>query len=153
MEIILMQDVDKLGKKGEVANVSDGHARNYLLPRKMAEMATPGRVAQVRKIMEQKEAHARREAEQAEETRDLLAKTVLTIPAPVGSADRLFGSVTTQDIATAIYAARKIRIDKRNVELEEPIKMVGTYMVKVEVHNSVEPAEVKVIVVPEEHKA
>jgi len=153
MEIILMQDVDKVGKKGEVANVSDGYARNYLLPRKMAEMATPGRVAQVRKIMEQKEAHARREAEQAEETRDLLAKTVLTIPAPVGSADRLFGSVTTQDIATAIYAARKIRVDKRNVELEEPIKMVGTYMVKVEVHNSVEPAEVKVIVVPEEHKA
>ena len=153
MEIILLQDVDKVGKKGEVANVSEGYARNYLLPRKMAEMATAGRVAQVRKIMEQKEAHARREAEQAEETRDLLAKTVLTIPAPVGSGDRLFGSITTQDIATAIYAARKIRVDKRNVELEEPIKMVGTYMVKVEVHNSVEPAEVKVIVVPEEHKA
>ena len=153
MEIILLQDVDKVGKKGEVANVSEGYARNYLLPRKMAEMATAGRVAQVRKIMEQKEAHARREAEQADETRDLLAKTVLTIPAPVGSGDRLFGSITTQDIATAIFAARKIRVDKRNVELEEPIKMVGTYMVKVEVHNSVEPAEVKVIVVPEEHKA
>jgi large subunit ribosomal protein L9 len=153
MEIILLQDVDKLGKKGEVANVSEGYARNYLFPRKMAEMATAGRVAQVRKIMEQKEAHARREAEQADETRDLLAKTVLTIPAPVGSGDRLFGSITTQDIATAIFAARKIRVDKRNVELEEPIKMVGTYMVKVEVHNSVEPAEVKVIVVPEEHKA
>jgi large subunit ribosomal protein L9 len=153
MEIILLQDVDKVGKKGEVANVSEGYARNYLFPRKMAEMATAGRVAQVRKIMEQKEAHARREAEQADETRDLLAKTVLTIPAPVGSGDRLFGSITTQDIATAIFAARKIRVDKRNVELEEPIKMVGTYMVKVEVHNSVEPAEVKVIVVPEEHKA
>jgi len=153
MEIILLQDVDKVGKKGEVANVSEGYARNYLFPRKMAEMATPGRVAQVRKIIEQKEAHARREAEQADETRDLLAKTVLTIPAPVGSGDRLFGSITTQDIATAIFAARKIRVDKRNVELEEPIKMVGTYMVKVEVHNSVEPAEVKVIVVPEEHKA
>jgi len=153
MEIILLQDVDKVGKKGEVANVSEGYARNYLLPRKMAEMATAGRVAQVRKIMEQKEAHARREAERADETRDLLAKTVLTIPAPVGSGDRLFGSISTQDIATAIFAARKIRVDKRNVELEEPIKMVGTYMVKVEVHNSVEPAEVKVIVVPEEHKA
>jgi large subunit ribosomal protein L9 len=153
MEIILLQDVDKVGKKGEVANVSEGYARNYLFPRKMAEVATAGRVAQVRKIMEQKEAHARREAEQADETRDLLAKTVLTIPAPVGSGDRLFGSITTQDIATAIFAARKIRVDKRNVELEEPIKMVGTYMVKVEVHNSVEPAEVKVIVVPEEHKA
>lgn len=153
MEIILLQDVDKVGKKGEVANVSDGFARNYLFPRKIAEMATPGRIAQVRKIMEQKEAHARREAERAEETRDLLAKTVLTIPAPVGSGDRLFGSITTQDIATALFAARKIRVDKRNVELEEPIKLVGTYMVKVAVHNSVEPAEVKVIVVPEEHKA
>jgi large subunit ribosomal protein L9 len=153
MEIILLQDVDKVGKKGEVANVSEGYARNYLFPRKMAEMATPGRIAQVRKIMEQKAAHVRREAEQAEETRDLLAKTVLTIPAPVGSGDRLFGSVTSQDIATAIFAARKIRVDKRNVDLEEPIKTVGTYMVKVAVHNSVEPAEVKVIVVPEEHKA
>jgi large subunit ribosomal protein L9 len=153
MEIILLQDVDKVGKKGEVANVSDGYARNYLFPRKIAEMATPGRIAQVRKIMEQKEAHARREADQAEETRDLLAKTVLTIPAPVGSGDRLFGSITTQDIATALFAARKIRVDKRNVELEEPIKLVGTYMVKVAVHNSVEPAEVKVIVAPEEHKS
>jgi large subunit ribosomal protein L9 len=152
MEIILLQDVDKVGKKGEVANVSDGYARNFLFPRKFAEMATPGRIAQVRKIMEQKADHARRESEQAEETRDLLAKTVLTIPAPVGSGDRLFGSVTNQDIASAIYAARKIRVDKRNVDLEEPIKMVGTYIVKVDVHNSVEPAEVKVIVVPEEHK-
>jgi len=153
MEIILLQDVDKVGKKGEVTTVSEGYARNFLLPRKMAEMATPGRIIQVRKIMDQKAEHVRREAERAEETRDMLAKTVLTIPAPVGSGDRLFGSITTQDIATAIYAARKIRVDKRNVDLDEPIKTVGTYMVKVDVHNSVEPAEIKVIVVPEEHKA
>jgi large subunit ribosomal protein L9 len=152
MEIILLQDVDKLGKKGELANVSDGYARNYLFPRKLAEMATPARVAVVRQIMEEKAAHARREAEKADETRDLLSKTVLTIPAPVGSGDRLFGSVTNQDIANAIYAARKIRVDKRNVDLEEPIKLVGTYIVKVDVHSSVEPAEVKVMVVPEEHK-
>lgn len=153
MEIILLQDVEKLGKKGELAHVSDGYARNYLFPRKLAEMATPGRVAVVRQIMEEKAAHARREAEKADETRDLLSKTVLTIPAPVGSGERLFGSVTNQDIAEAIYAARKIRVDKRNVALEEPIKTVGTYMVKVDVHSSVEPAEVKVMVVPEEHKA
>ena len=152
MEIILLQDVDKVGKKGELANVSEGYARNFLFPRKMAEMATPGRIIQIRKIMEQKADHVRREAERAEETRDMLSKTVLTIPAPVGSGDRLFGSITTQDIATAIFAARKIRVDKRNVDLEEPIKSVGTYMVKVDVHNSVEPAEIKVIVVPEEHK-
>jgi len=153
MEIILLQDVDKVGHKGEVANVSEGFARNYLLPRKLAEMATPGRIAQVRKIMEEKAAHVRREAERADETRDLLSKTVLTINAPVGSGERLFGSVTNQDIADAIFAARKIRLDKRAVDLEDPIKLVGTYMVKVHVHASVEPAEVKVIVAPEEHKA
>ena len=152
MEIILLQDVDKLGNKGEVANVSEGYARNFLFPRKLAEKATSGRIAQVRKVMEEKVAHARREAERADETRDLLSKTVLTIPAAVGSGDRLFGSVTNHDIADAIYAARKIRIDKRDVDLEDPIKTVGTYMVKVQVHSSVEPAEVKVIVAPEEHK-
>lgn len=153
MEIILLQDVDKLGKKGEIANVSEGYARNFLLPRRLAEMATPGRIAIVRQIMAEKEAHARREAERADEIRDLLSKTILTIPAPAGSADRLFGSVTNQDIADAIYSARRIRVDKRNVDLEDPIKMVGTYMVRVHVHPSVEPAEVKVIVVPEGHKA
>lgn len=152
MEVILLQDVDKLGAKGELANVSEGYARNYLFPRKLAEKATPGRVAAVRKSMEEKAAAARREAERADETRDLLSKTVLTVPAAVGTGERLFGSVTNQDIADAIWTARKIRIDKRNIDLEDPIKLVGTYMVKVHVHSSVEPAEVKVIVVPEEHK-
>lgn len=153
MQIILLQDVEKVGKKGEVAEVAEGYARNYLLPRRLAEVATPGRIAQVRKIMEEKAAAARREAERANETRELLSKTVLTIPASVGSGDRLFGSVTNQDIAAAIYAARKIRVDKRAVDLEEPIKMVGTYLVKVAVHPTVEPAEVKVIVVPEDRKS
>jgi large subunit ribosomal protein L9 len=153
MEIILLQDVDKIGKKGQVANVSDGYARNFLFPRKLAEIATPGKVAAVRRILEEKAAQERRVAEQAEETRELLSKTVITIPAPVGSGERLFGSVTNQDIATAIYAARKIRVDKRGVDLEEPIKTVGTYIVKVEVHPSVEPADVKIMVVPEDSKA
>lgn len=152
MEIILLQDVDTLGKKGEVASVSDGYARNFLFPRKLAERATAARIAQVRKIMDEKISHERREAERADETRDLLAKTVLTIPAAVGTADKLFGSVTNQDIVDAIWAARKIRVDKRNVDLEDPIKMAGTYMVKVTVHQSVEPAEVKVMVVPEGSK-
>jgi large subunit ribosomal protein L9 len=152
MEIILLQDVEKLGKKGEVANVAEGYARNFLLPRKLAEMATPARIAQVRKTMEERAAQARREAERADETREMLSKTVLTITAPAGTGERLFGSVTNQDVADAIYAARKIRIDKRDVDLEEPIKALGTYMVKVDVHSSVEPAEIKVIVAPEEHK-
>jgi len=152
MEVILLQDVEKVGGKGEVANVAEGYARNYLFPRKLAEMATPGKIAQVRKIMEQKAEHARRELERAEEIRDTLAKTVLTIPAPVGGGEKLFGSITNADIASAIYDARKIRVDKRNVDLEDPIKTVGTFMIKVDINGSPEPAEVKVIVVPEEHK-
>jgi large subunit ribosomal protein L9 len=152
MEIILLQDVDNLGNKGEVASVSEGYARNFLIPRKLAERATAGRIAQVRKEMEEKAAHARREVERADEIRDLLSKTVLTIHAPVGSGERLFGSVTNQDVAEAIFAARKLRVDKRNVDLEDPIKLVGTYMVKVQVPGSAEPADVKVIVAPEEHK-
>ena len=152
MEIILLQDVDNLGKKGEVASVTDGYARNFLLPRKLAERATAARIAVVRKMMQEKADHERREVERADEIRDILAKTVLTIPAKVGEGDRLFGSVTNQDVATAIFAARKIRVDKRNVSLEEPIKTVGTFMVKVEVDGTVEVADVKVIVVPEGSK-
>lgn len=152
MEVILRQDVEKVGRKGDVATVSDGYARNFLLPHKLAEVATASRIASVRKLQEERDARERREAEQAEDSRDMLSKTVLTIPAPVGSGDRLFGSVTSQDIASAIYQARKVRIDKRNVHLEEPIKTIGTFMVKVDVHDSVESAEVKVIVVAEEKK-
>ena len=152
MEVILLQDVEKLGRKGEVAHVSEGYARNYLFPRKLAELATPGRIAAVRRAMEERAAQERREAEKAEETRDLLSRTVLTIPAAVGAGEKLFGSVTNADIAAAIYAARKIRVDKRDVLLEDPIKSLGTYMVKVDVHPGVEPAEVKVIVVAGEGK-
>jgi large subunit ribosomal protein L9 len=149
MDVILLKDVDKVGVKGEVATVSDGYARNYLFPRKLAEIATPGRLATVRKIMDDKVAHERREAERAEETRDLLGKTVLTVSAAAGTGERIFGSVTNQDIASAIWSARKIRIDKRNVLLEEPIKTLGAHMVIVHVHPSVDPVEVKVIVTPE----
>ncbi|MBC7292697.1 MAG: 50S ribosomal protein L9, partial [Thermoleophilia bacterium] len=97
MEVILLQDVEKLGRKGEVAHVSEGYARNYLFPRKLAELATPGRIAAVRRAMEEKAAQERREAEKAEETRDLLSRTVLTIPAAVGAGEKLFGSVTNAD--------------------------------------------------------
>ena len=135
-----------------MANVSDGYARNFLFPRKLAERATVARIAAVRKIMQDKAEHERRELERADEIRDMLSKTVLSIPAKVGEGERLFGSITNQDVATAIYAARKIRVDKRNVSLEEPIKTLGTFMVKVEVNGSAESADVKVIVVPEGSK-
>jgi large subunit ribosomal protein L9 len=153
MEIILLEDVEKLGSKGDVAQVAEGYARNFLLPRKLAEMATPTRITAAKQMMEEKAAAVRREADRAQETREMLGKTVLTITAPVGTNERLFGSVTNQDVADAIYQARKVSIDKHDIELAEPIKTVGTFMVKVLVHSSVEPAEVKVIVAPEEEEA
>lgn len=153
MEVILLRDVESLGQKGEVANVADGYARNFLFPRKLAQEATAGRVAAVRRVLDAKADRERREDEQAEATRDLLNKTVLSIPAAVGTGDRLFGSVTNQDVADAIWAARKIRIDKRKVLLQDPIKSVGTYMVQVEVHQSVDPAEIKVMIVAEGEQA
>jgi large subunit ribosomal protein L9 len=145
--------VESLGQKGQVANVADGYARNFLFPRKLAQEATAGRVAAVRRVLDAKADRERREDEQAEATRDLLNKTVLSIPASVGTGDRLFGSVTNQDVADALWAARKIRIDKRKILLEDPIKSVGTYIVQVEVHQSVDPAEVKVMVVAEGEQA
>lgn len=149
MEVILLKDVEKLGAKGEVANVADGYARNYLFPRRLAEVATPARVAAVQSLLEARLEQERREAEQAAENREILARTVLTITAPAGQGEKLFGSVTNADVASALWSARKIRIDKRKVLLEDSIRTLGTHMVMVEVHQSVEPVEVKVIVVPE----
>jgi len=153
MEVILLRDVESLGKKGEVANVADGYARNFLFPRKLAQEATAGRVAAVRRVLDAKADRERREDEQAEATRDLLNKTVISIPVAVGTGERLFGSVTNQDVADAIWAARKIRIDKRKILLADPIKTIGTFMVQVEVHQSVDPAEIKVMVVAEGEQA
>jgi len=148
MQVILLKDVEKLGPKGGVANVSAGYARNFLFPRGLAEVATPARVAAVKRAEETKLARERHEAERAAETRETLARTVLTIPAPAGQGEKLFGSVTNADVASALWTARRIRIDKRNVMLEDPIKTLGTHMVLIHVHPSVEPVQVKVMVVP-----
>lgn len=148
MDVVLLEDMDNLGEKGTVANVSDGYARNYLLPRGLAEVATPARIEALRRQMAEKEERERREAEQAGEVQELLARTVVTVAAQAGQGEKLFGSVTSQDIVDAIYTARKVRVDKRKVMLDEPIKTLGPHMVKIDVHPTVEPAEVKVLVVP-----
>jgi large subunit ribosomal protein L9 len=153
MEVILLKEVADLGTKGTVATVSAGYARNYLFPRNLAQEATPGRVAAIKRAIEEKEARERREAEQASEVRELLQRTVLTVAAPAGQGERIFGSITSQDVVQAIYTARKIRIDKRKIVMDESIKTLGPHMIKVDVHHSVEPAEVKVIVVPEGAKS
>lgn len=131
-EAILLQDVESLGEKGTLVEVSKGYLRNYLIPRKLAQPATKGAVEAAQRTRDSAE-RARVEAvSRASESADLLSKTVLTISQQAGDDGRLFGSVTSQDIADAIFEARNIRVDKRKVHLEEPIKHVGTYMVTVE---------------------
>jgi large subunit ribosomal protein L9 len=145
-QAILLEDVESLGEKGAIVDVSNGYLRNYLLPRKLAEAATRGSIEAAARRREAAEREAREAVDRAREHAELLGKTVLTIPQQAGDDGRLFGSVTTQDIVDAIHDARGIRIDKRKVQLDEPIKTVGTHMVTVEVVDGV-TATLKTMVV------
>lgn len=148
MELILREDVPKLGRRGDIVKVKTGYARNYLLPRKLAMEATPGNRKQV---AEMKAATVRREATEKEAAQALaaqLAEVTLEIRAKAGESDQLFGSVTAMDIAEAL-AAKGFTIDKRTVLLEEPIKTLGEYQVPIRVHREV-GAPVKVNVAREE---
>ena len=147
MQVILKQDVAKIGRRGEIIDVSRGYVRNFLVPRGLAEMATPGKLEEVRHEMEEAEERDRRMAERASEIAEILNKSVITIEARTGEDERLFGSVTAANIASAIERARDVRIDRRRVRLAEPIKSLGTHQVPIQVHGDVE-ASVKVIVVP-----
>jgi large subunit ribosomal protein L9 len=145
-EAILLEDVETLGERGDVIDVSKGYLRNYLVPRKLAQPATRGAIEAIRGRQEAAERAAQKAVETAQENISLLNRTVLTVPQQAGADGRLFGSVTAQDIATAIRDARGLKIDKRNVHLPEPIKNVGTYMVVVEVVEN-ETATIKTMVV------
>ena len=145
-QAILLQDVESLGERGHVVDVSPGYLRNFLIPRRLAQPATRGSLEAAQQRMESAE-RARHEAEErATENAALLTKTVLTIPQQAGEDGRLFGSVTAQDIVDAVKDARGIRVDKRRVHLDEPIRNVGTHMVVVEVAEGV-TATIKTMVV------
>jgi large subunit ribosomal protein L9 len=144
-EAILLCDVESLGDKGTVVDVSKGYLRNFLIPRGLAQPATKGAVDVARQQQESTERALREAQSQAQENAALLSKTVLTLSQSAGDDGRLFGSVTPQDIADAIADARGIRVDKRKIHLEEPIKNVGTHMVVVEVAEGV-TATVKTMV-------
>ena len=145
-EAILLKEVENLGEQGAVINVSKGYLRNYLMPRKLAQPATRGAIEAIRERQSAEERAERHAIERAEENVSLLNRTVLTIPQQAGADGRLFGSVTAQDVATAIREARGLRIEKKDVHLPEPIKNVGTYMVVVDVVEGVS-ATVKTMVV------
>ena len=147
-QAILLQDHETLGERGTVVDVSKGYLRNYLIPRKLAEPATKGSIAAAQRRQEVAEKALAEATTKARDNAELLNKTVLTITHQAGDDGRLFGSVTSQDIVDAIREARGIRIDRRKVHLEEPIRTVGTRMVVVEVADDV-TATIKTMVVEE----
>ena len=148
MEVILREDIDNLGSRGQVVKVAAGYARNFLLPKRLAVAATDSN----KKIVEQeRQAHLRKEAKLVGEAQDL-AKLVnavsITITQKAGENDQLFGSVTAKDVADAL-AAKGYTIDRRKVQLDEPIKQLGEFKVPVRLHKDV-TAEVTVTVAKEE---
>jgi large subunit ribosomal protein L9 len=147
MEVILLEDVDKVGLRGEVVSVSRGYMRNYLKPRKLAEEATEARVAELERRDAERARHEARSADEAETIAETLRKTVLSFDVNAGPQGTLFGSVTSTDIVDEIWRTRKIRVDRRKVELGDPIKRIGRYAVPITVFEGVQ-VEVKTLVVP-----
>ena len=144
-QAILTQNVETLGEKGDVVDVSPGYLRNFLVPRKLAQPATAGSIAEAQRRKESAEKAVRDLADKAQENAALLSKTVLTITHAAGDDGKLFGSVTSQEIVDAIRQARGLKLDRRKVQLDEPIRTTGSHMVTVEVHDGV-TATVKTIV-------
>jgi large subunit ribosomal protein L9 len=147
MEVILLSDVDHVGLRGDVVSVARGYARNYLLPRRLAEEATPGRVAELQKRDAQRARHEAKTAEQAQEIADTLAQAVLRFEVKAGPTGSLFGSVTPTDIVDQLWETKKIRVDRRKVETD-PIKRIGRYEIPISLFENVR-AEVKTEVIPE----
>lgn len=148
-QAILLKDVEQLGERGTVVDVSKGYLRNFLIPRKLAQPATKGAIGAARAAQEAAERAQLEATVRSQENAETLGRTVLTISQQAGDDGRLFGSVTNGDIAAAIQEARGITVDRRRIHLEEPIKHVGTYMVVVELDGGA-TATVKTMVV-EQH--
>ena len=144
-QAILLKDVEQLGAKGTVVDVSKGYLRNFLIPRKLAEPATKGSIEAARRRQVSLDRAQAESAQRAQDNAAVLNKTVLTITHQAGEDGRLFGSVTTEDISAAIREARGLNIDRRHIHLDDAIKTVGTHMVTVEVAPGV-TAQVKTMV-------
>jgi large subunit ribosomal protein L9 len=148
MDVILLSDVEKVGLRGEVVNVTRGYMRNYLGPRRLAEPATTAKVAELEKRESERAKHEARSFEQAQEIAETLRKTVLRFDVNAGPQGTLFGSVTATDIADELWRTRKIRVDRRKIALGDSIKRIGRYEVPIDVFQDVR-VEVKTLVVPE----
>jgi large subunit ribosomal protein L9 len=148
VQVILLKDVEKVGLRGEVVDVARGFARNFLMPRKLAEPATPARVAELEKRAVQRGRQEASTFDQARELAATLEQTELRFDVKAGPTGSLFGSVTPTDLADEIWRAAKIRVDRRRIALGEPIKRIGRYQVPIELFTDV-TVEVTTLVVPE----
>jgi large subunit ribosomal protein L9 len=148
MQVILRQDIEKVGLRGEVVDVAAGFARNYLLPRRLAEPASAGRVAELEKLAAARARHEAQSFEHAQELAQKLEATELRFDVPAGETGTLFGSVTATDIAERVWQEQRVRIDRRKLELPEAIKRIGRYQVPVELFTDV-TATLRLAVVPE----
>jgi large subunit ribosomal protein L9 len=148
VDVILLQDVEKVGLRGDVVSVSRGYMRNYLGPRRLAEEATPGRVAELEKRESHRARHEAQTFEHAQEIAGKLAGAELRFDVNAGPQGTLFGSVTATNVADALWEGQKIRVDRRKIDLPDPIKRIGRYTIPIEVFTDV-TAEVRVQVVPE----
>jgi large subunit ribosomal protein L9 len=140
MRVVLRQDLDKVGKRGDIVEVADGFGRNYLLPKGMAMKATPGVTAQANAMRRARDLKDAKDREAAELVARTLVPMVIRIPARAGSGNqaKLFGSITTADIAEAVAEQAKVTLDRRRLHLAEPIKTLGTHEVPVKLHSDVE---------------
>jgi large subunit ribosomal protein L9 len=148
MQVILRQEVEKVGLRGEVVDVAAGFARNYLLPRRLAEPAAPGRVAELEKLAASRAQHEAQSFEHAQELVQKLEGSELRFDVQAGETGTLFGSVTATDIADRVWESQRVRIDRRKLDLPEPIKRIGRYEVPVELFADV-TATLRLAVVPE----
>lgn len=148
MKVILQADVPGLGKRGELVDVAQGYARNYLFPRGLAQEATEGALRAAEHLRQEKQRHAERELRQARALAARLEGQALTLRARAGEGGKLFGSVTARDVAEVIAADLGVQVDRRKVLLEEPIKALGTYSIRLRLYPGVE-ASVQVRVLPQ----
>jgi large subunit ribosomal protein L9 len=144
-QAILLADVESLGERGHVVDVAPGYLRNYLIPRKLAQPATAGALEEAKRRMEAAERAAEQRREREAEAAGLLGKTVLTIHQRAGEDGKLFGSVGPKEIVDALQEARDLRIDKKQVQLEQPLRELGTFMVEIQLSDGT-TAAVKTII-------
>jgi len=148
MKVVLREDVEKVGLRGEVVDVARGYARNYLLPRKLAEPATPARVAELEKINSRRALHEAQSFEQAQEIAQRLGQAEIRFDVKAGDTGVLFGSVTQTNLADAIWERLKVRVDRRKIDMPESLKRIGRYQVPIELFPEV-IVDTRVLVVPE----